>query len=401
MISAERAHLQIAALTHPGMSGKNNEDRYAVSAFHLESEPFTPVVFAIISDGIGGHRAGEVAAEMVVETVSQAIAKSDALQPIQTLREAIMRSSQEIALEAESDAEKKGMGATCACALVIGERLYTATVGDSRLYLLRGGSITQISIDHTWVQEAVEAGVIAAEDAKTHPNAHVIRRYLGSKQPVEPDTRLRLAPTESAAQSEANQGLQLLPGDQILLCSDGLTDLVGDGEIMAALQNQEQQNALHELVELANQRGGHDNITLIALRLPAHVHSTLPETLVLAPQPVQQATPSQRLAQTVHTAPKRKSNLWLLLLIALLLLALLAALAGGAYWLYARALSTPGAQVTQPVTPTAQATAAPGGTEAAPGQPTPISPSGSDSTPPSIPTPLITLTPWPTNTRAP
>src|SRR5512136_2619688 len=223
MIPAERAHLHIAALTHPGMSGKNNEDRYAVSAFRLEDEQSLPAVFAIISDGIGGHRAGEVAAEMVVEIVSQAIAKSNAQYPIQTLREAIMRSSQEISVEAESDPEKKGMGATCACALVVGERLYIAYVGDTRIYLLRAGAIQQISIDHTWVQEAIDAGIITPEEGKGHTNSHVIRRYLGSRQPVEPDTRLRLSPAEKASQSEEHQGMTLQPGDQILLCSDGLT----------------------------------------------------------------------------------------------------------------------------------------------------------------------------------
>jgi PPM family protein phosphatase len=281
MIPAERAHLHIAALTHPGMSGKNNEDRYAVSAFRLEGELSTPAVFAIISDGIGGHRAGEVAAEMVVETVSQAVAKSDARYPIQTLREAIMRSSQLISVESENDPEKKGMGATCACALIVGERLYTAYVGDTRIYLLHSGAIQQISIDHTWVQEAIDAGVIGPDEAKGHPNAHVIRRYLGSKQPVEPDTRLRLSATESAGQSEGNQGLPLQPGDQVILCSDGLTDLVGDDEILAAIQNKEQEAALQELVDLANQRGGHDNITVVALRLPALVPSSLADTLVL------------------------------------------------------------------------------------------------------------------------
>jgi len=241
MIPAERAHLHIAALTHPGMSGKNNEDRYAVSAFRLEDEQSTPVVFAIISDGIGGHRAGEVAAEMVVETVSQAVAKSNAQYPIQTLRESIMRSSQEISVEAESDPEKKGMGATCASALIVGDRLYIAYVGDSRIYLVRSGAVRQISIDHTWVQEAVDANIIEPEEAKGHPNAHVIRRYLGSKQPVEPDTRLRLSPSETPAQSEANQGLPLQPGDQVILCSDGLTDLVSDAEILSAVRNQEQE----------------------------------------------------------------------------------------------------------------------------------------------------------------
>jgi PPM family protein phosphatase len=409
MIPAERAHLHIAALTHPGMSGKNNEDRYAVSAFRLEGEQSTPAVFAIISDGIGGHRAGEVAATMVVETVSQAVAKSNAQYPLMTLREAIMRSSQEISVEAESDPEKKGMGATCACALIVGERLYTAYVGDSRVYLLRAGAIRQISIDHTWVQEAIDAGIIEPEEAKTHPNAHVIRRYLGSKQPVEPDTRLRLAPSENEAQSEANQGLQLQPGDQVLLCSDGLTDLVNDTEMLTALQNNDQQPALQLLVDLANQRGGHDNITVIVLRLPALVPASEPDTLIITPQSTGRSTPvpqPPRVPQSAQVQRRpRKAAVWLLPVIGVLLLAVVALTLGGLYWLYNSAVSTPGTntalpQASQPVTLPVQATVAPGSTSAAPVQPTALSPSGSSGTP-FIPTPAITLTSWPTNTRSP
>ncbi len=409
MIPAERAHLHIAALTHPGMSGKNNEDRYAVSAFRLEGEQSTPAVFAIISDGIGGHRAGEVAATMVVETVSQAVAKSNAQYPLMTLREAIMRSSQEISVEAESDPEKKGMGATCACALIVGERLYTAYVGDSRIYLLRSGAIQQISIDHTWVQEAIDAGIIEPEEAKTHPNAHVIRRYLGSKQPVEPDTRLRLTLSENEAQSEANQGLPLQPGDQVLLCSDGLTDLVSDTEMLTALQNNDQQPALQLLVDLANQRGGHDNITVIALRLPALVPSSEPDTLIITPQPAGRLTPlpqAPRVPQPAQVQRRpRKTVVWLLTVIGVLLLAVVALAIGGLYWLYNGALPTPGTNTalplaSQPVTLPVQATVAPGTTSAAPVQPTALSPSGSPGTP-FIPTPAITLTSWPTNTLSP
>jgi protein phosphatase len=391
------------------MSGKNNEDRYAVSAFRLEDEQSTPVVFAIISDGIGGHRAGEVAAEMVVETVSQAVAKSNAQYPIQTLRESIMRSSQEISVEAESDPEKKGMGATCASALIVGDRLYIAYVGDSRIYLVRSGAVRQISIDHTWVQEAVDANIIEPEEAKGHPNAHVIRRYLGSKQPVEPDTRLRLSPSETPAQSEANQGLPLQPGDQVILCSDGLTDLVSDAEILSAVRNQEQEAALQELVNLANQRGGHDNITVIALYLPALVPSSQTDTLVFTPQVAEQTVPTiltPRVPQPSQLKRQpRKTAIWLLPVVGLLLLVLITVVIGGLYWLYIGSVSTPGTNTaqplaSQPVTLPGQATAAPGSTSAAPSQPSSQSPS-EPATTPSFPTPLITLTPWPTNTLSP
>ena len=389
MIPAERAHLKASALSHPGMSGKNNEDRYAVAAFRTEGERPQPVLFAIVSDGIGGHRAGEIAAEMVVETVSQAVAASNAANPIQTLRESIMRSSQEILVQAESSPEKKGMGATCACAMIVGDRLFIAYVGDSRIYLLRDGNIQKISIDHTWIQEAIDAGLLKPENSKEHPNAHVIRRYLGSKQPVNPDTRLRLAPGESAERSEANQGLHLRPSDQILLCSDGLTDLVSDEEILRQFQTTPQEQALQKLVDLANQRGGHDNITLVALRLP--------ETLPKATQPI-----------SISALPvQNKTRSWLLAALGLIvLLLILIGLAGGALFyrritgLQATATLPVTTAVTQPaVIPSPEETSA----VTAPSSPTSPPPQSTQlaTESPGAITPQVTLTPWPTNTIAP
>ena len=161
------------------------------------------------------------------------------------------------------------MGATCAAAWIIGHRLYAATVGDSRLYLLRGRAIIQLSTDHTWIQEALERGFIQPEEARGHPNAHVIRRYLGSPSPPRVDIRLRLSSRESDTQSEANQGLLLQAGDQLILCSDGLTDLVENREILNAFTSQPAQKAAEAMVNLANARGGHDNITLVAIDVPA------------------------------------------------------------------------------------------------------------------------------------
>lgn len=389
MIPAERAHLKASAITNPGMSGKNNEDRYAVAAFRTEGERPVPVLFAIVSDGIGGHRAGEVAAEMVVETVSQAVAQSNASNPVQTLRESVMRSSQEILVQAESSPEKKGMGATCACALVVGDRLYIAYVGDSRLYLIRNGNIQQLSIDHTWVQEAVDAGVIDPGQTKEHPNAHVIRRYLGSKHPVEPDTRLRLAVNEEDSRSEGNQGLHLRPNDHVLLCSDGLTDLVQDHEILAIMQASDPEKAIKKLVELANKRGGHDNITIVDLRVP----DLLPD----ATQPVSLSA----------SLDKKKRPTWLILLIGLTILMILILAAGGAYlflWRPDGSQATATASIqpggTQPaISPSLDSTSA-GETPTAEVISTPLETPGADLQP-APGTPKPTLTPWPTNTVAP
>jgi PPM family protein phosphatase len=268
VIPGEQAHLYVAAITHPGMKGKNNEDRYAVSAHRVGEKNLTPSLLAIVADGVGGHRAGEVAAEMAVEIISQKVLESDASQAALTLREAIVQASQAIYEQATADHGRQGMSTTCACAWVIGSRLYTAAVGDSRIYLIRNQAIHQLTTDHTWVQEATEGGALTPEQARNHPNAHVIRRHLGSQQQVIPDLRLRLNPGENDAEAEANQGARLLPGDRLLLCSDGLTDLVEDEEILEAVTMWGKDEALERLVKLANGRGGHDNITIIALQMP-------------------------------------------------------------------------------------------------------------------------------------
>jgi protein phosphatase len=161
------------------------------------------------------------------------------------------------------------MGATCAVAWVVGKRLYTASVGDSRIHLLRKHAIRQTSLDHTWVQEALQYGFIQPAEAKNHPNAHVIRRYLGSPTPPVVDFRMYLAGSESDEQALANQSMLLQPGDRVLLCSDGLSDLVEPEEILQAFEQHPAEQAVQGLIDLANQRGGYDNITIVTFEVPA------------------------------------------------------------------------------------------------------------------------------------
>lgn len=268
MIRTETSHLNSIARSHAGMSGKNNEDRFGISAYHLDDDAKTPVLFAILSDGIGGHRAGEVAAEMVVDLVSQKVAESDGFNPTSTLKQAIVHASQEVYVRSQKESGRKGMGATVVCAWIIGKKLYTAFVGDSRIYLVRNGTIQQLTKDHSWIQEAIESGIITPEQAVGHPNAHVIRRYVGSPKPPEVDFRLRLDEIESGEGTISNQGMSLNPNDRLLLCSDGLTDLVSDDEILQMIQDYPADMAVDRLIQLANQRGGHDNITIITIRVP-------------------------------------------------------------------------------------------------------------------------------------
>src|SRR5512146_3034244 len=127
MIRVEKTHLPVAALTHPGMKGKNNEDRFGVSAFRTKTQPPTPVLLAVLSDGIGGNRAGEVASELAVDMISSIVAESDGRNPPQILASAIRLASERIYQQAQENPEQQGMGATCACVWMAGDRLFTAT----------------------------------------------------------------------------------------------------------------------------------------------------------------------------------------------------------------------------------------------------------------------------------
>ncbi|MCC7188827.1 MAG: serine/threonine-protein phosphatase [Anaerolineales bacterium] len=265
-----RAHLNVEAQTHAGMTGKNNEDRYAVASFVLAGSERTPSLFAVLADGIGGHRAGEVAAELAVNHIVDVVAKSDGHQVRRTLEDAVADASNAIAAHSASNDNLKGMGSTCATVWIVGDRLYTASVGDSRIYLLRGGKIQQLSVDHTWIQEALEKNIITPETAREHPNVHVIRRYLGSAVPPEADFRLKLSKEDNDEQAEAHQGVRLQPNDVVLLCSDGLTDLVWNDEILETVNSKPNlKEGAGALIALANSRGGHDNITVVLVSIPA------------------------------------------------------------------------------------------------------------------------------------
>lgn len=267
MITSNRSHVTAVALTHPGETGKNNEDRYSVTTYTVEPDG-TPSILGIVSDGIGGHQAGEVAALLTVDTTVKLLAGSSAHQPVEQLRSAIIEAGRAVSRAAREKPELTGMGSTVAVIWIIGDRLYTATVGDSRIYLLRDEEIRQISIDHTWIQDALDHDIISPEEVKDHPNVHVLRRHIGGAQDPAVDTRLRLSAEEKDERSEANQGLTLKPGDQVMACSDGLTDLVKNSEIRQALLNKNPKEAAAQLVKLARERGGYDNITIVLFAVP-------------------------------------------------------------------------------------------------------------------------------------
>lgn len=267
MIPTDKPHLHVAAYSHPGEVRTKNEDRYSVTAYRLERTS-TPALLAVIADGIGGHKAGEVASEMSVEGVVRILGEVDGRQPVQQLFSAVTEVNQEVFLASRADTDLEGMGSTVSVAWVIGAQLYITSVGDSRIYRQRKRILQQISIDHTWVQEAIEHEIIHPDQARDHPQAHVLRRHIGGKDEVVPDMRLRLSEDESENRSEANQGLHLEAGDRILLCTDGLSDLVDDIEIQETLNQEPTIDAVGSLIDLARERGGFDNITVVILEVP-------------------------------------------------------------------------------------------------------------------------------------
>lgn len=277
MIPAKEAHLKIAAATDPGMKGKNNEDQYAFSLYTLDHNDPTPVVFAIVADGIGGHRAGEVASQIAVDIISDAVSVSSASQPEAIMEAAIIQASKSIQAQGSYSDEQLGMGTTVVCAWVIGDKLYSTHVGNSRIYLLRNRRLTQLNVDHTWVREAVEAGALTVEQARSHPHANIIRRYLGSEGIPEVDTRLRT--DRGGLASPRNQGLRLHPKDRLLLCSDGLNDMIVDAEIAKLMAAPDLEESVASLINAANEAGGKDNITVILLEVPRPENQSLWEKL--------------------------------------------------------------------------------------------------------------------------
>jgi protein phosphatase len=269
VIPSNQHHLEFSAITDPGSRGRINEDSYETISFKLSESDETPVLLSIVADGIGGHKAGEIASKIAVATIIASVAESDGSDPLWVLKSALLEANHSITSEADDDDARKGMGSTVVCALIIEASLYIATLGDSRIYLVRDNVIQQLSIDHTWVQEALDVGVINSEEARSHPRRHLIRSYLGSSDPIRPDLRLYLDEKENEEQAKANQGLPLVPGDKVILCTDGLTDLVADEEILEILDTEgSREDHLQKLVDLANLRGGHDNITTILLQAP-------------------------------------------------------------------------------------------------------------------------------------
>jgi protein phosphatase len=192
-----------------------------------------------------------VASDLAVKAIGEAVARSSGTDYPAILDGAISLAARSVYESAHGRAEFKGMGTTCVAALLVGRRLFTAYAGDSRLYLARRGGIVQTTVDHTFVQEAIELGLLKPDEAKNHPHRHVVRRHLGGDPNVKADFRLRLSEAEAPEQSMRNQGVLLDPGSKVLLCSDGLSDLVEAPEILQVLNTNKPRGAVERLIKMA------------------------------------------------------------------------------------------------------------------------------------------------------
>ena len=271
MIPQESLHLTAVGRSHTGKKRTQNEDRFAIKAYKLEDGREAAIV--IVADGIGGHQAGEIAAQITVDTIQISLETFELDDPLAAIEAAIVEAGRVVSQAASEQSEREGMGSTVALALIIDKQVYTATVGDSRIYLLRAGRLRQVSTDHTWIQEAIEYDILTPEEARGHPQAHVLRRHIGGEELPEPDLRLRLRDGEPDSKAIENQGTALNDQDRLLLCTDGLTDMVPDIEIYNALATLKPAEAVDHLIERALISGGNDNITIAIAALPKEFSS--------------------------------------------------------------------------------------------------------------------------------
>jgi protein phosphatase len=250
--------IEAFGLTDVGRKRKHNEDNYALD---IEEGLF------IVADGMGGHAAGEVASKITVETIAEFIAatrqKEEATWPFKynhqlhfnsnRLAVAIEKANERVMSAVVAQPWLKGMGTTVVAGLLNEKLLSLAHVGDSRAYLYRGGELSLLTDDHSWVHEQVTAGILTEDEAKSHPLKNVVTRALGGGPTVSPDL----------------QELHFSPGDVFLFCSDGLTTMLSDEEIRDCVAAGESPRDLcRHLVDLANEKGGVDNITVVAVVVP-------------------------------------------------------------------------------------------------------------------------------------
>jgi len=247
-----RPGIELGNLTDVGCHRSHNEDYYCYAEPVSNEEFSRKGRLIVIADGMGGHKGGQFASAIAVESVRAAYLDSDADSSEAALAEALQAAHQAIQEFAREHPELAGMGTTCIAVVVRGSQLTYAHIGDSRLYLVRNAAITQLTQDQTVVNQLVQQGLLKPEEAADHPDRGVLTAALGIGAGV------------AAEVPEAPVTLE--PEDILLMCTDGLHDLVSDQELAAAATANPPAAACRALVDLAKSRGGFDNITVQILK---------------------------------------------------------------------------------------------------------------------------------------
>ena len=238
--------MRIYSATDVGQKRKMNQDYVFASADPVGN---LPNLF-VVADGMGGHNAGDYASTHAVGIVVEEIREDADFNPVKVIRHAIESANTEIITQAQKDEKLRGMGTTMVAATIVGHYAYVANVGDSRLYVA-GEQIQQITKDHSLVQEMVRMGELNAEEARNHPDKNIITRALGAERTVDVDFF----------------DLKLEPGNVVLMCSDGLSNMVEDdriGEIISDTDRDLQERG-QALISEANRNGGKDNIAIVLI----------------------------------------------------------------------------------------------------------------------------------------
>lgn len=246
--------IEFAGLTDVGLQRSNNEDSFLYWEPESEEEFRRKGRLAVIADGMGGYEGGQEASRLAVETVRLVYDTTEG-DPQNLLVAGLSRAHEGIQQYAVQHPELSGMGTTCTALAIVGSHLYYAHIGDSRLYLVRQGTASRLTRDHSYVGRLVESGIVRSEDAESHPQRHILTAALGSGREVEPDI------------PESTVSLEM--GDSLILCTDGLWSLVGDLELARVVQSHTPAENCQALVNLALQRGAPDNITVLVLRVAA------------------------------------------------------------------------------------------------------------------------------------
>ena len=243
-MASSRPHRRATSTRTPASTFGSRTDVGCLRDHNEDSLVVSPPLFAV-ADGMGGHAAGEVASEIAVNVLAeQAPAHPDA----NALGNAVVAANRAVLRGVHEGVGREGMGTTCTAAMLEGERLVIAQVGDSRAYLLHQGKLQQLTRDHSLMADMIEAGQLTPEEARTHPQRSVITRALGSDPHLQPDL----------------YEINVETGDRLLLCSDGLSTMVQDEDIESLMaRTRDPQRCASQLVNAAIAAGGHDNVTVI------------------------------------------------------------------------------------------------------------------------------------------